>query len=811
MDVQSGIIRVLLLCTILIGSVDTIATPITQTDSDATALILPDNFEQQSIALGDFFHFLKFPNTAQHANSAIEVADQLRRSSDWQKVNTENYQDFDNFENHIWLKASILNPSKFPQELLFVQNNARIGRFDVYLFANNELLEHITLGKNYPFNARIFNHRRFLIPIAIAAETELDIIISGTESGSLDLAKLSSLWQQSAFFQQSQFDDMWDMFYLGSVFALAFYNIFIFVISRERAYLFYSLFVCSTFTMFLHIEGWAFQYIWPNFPSINAKATDLSISLMVAFNSIFSKQFLNLKANTSNIYTWLKWIVYAVACLTVFLLLLPHDPTYTLVRIVGALAIPINLLALFAAIYISIKSKSNEAIIYTAAWSILIVALFLTLIHEMVIPIFSFSPYKFLQAAHLIEIILLSMALGTYITRLRIKENTMQAKSEAQSRFLARMSHEIRTPMNGIIGISDLLLKDHSMQKHMPMLETIHNSALSLEKIMNDILDYSKLEAGKLTIKQKHFDLRKLIDDIKELFVLECNQKAITLTVSISPDIPTTIYQDQLRLRQILTNLISNAVKFTEAGQIDIHVIIKQDNLLFTVSDTGKGINAEDQLRLFQPFEQASNNNLNTQASTGLGLSICRELIELMQGSIELESQINFGTRISFSLPYCRDNAAAKTPNFETKQATLANLQQLHILVVEDNSTNSFVIEQMLKKLHINAQYCQNGLDAVNTVEHTEDNFHVILMDCEMPIMDGFEATRAIRNIEQERQQKASHIIALTAHTLHEQLKACFDSGMDELLLKPLTLKKLEICLKNQLDVITGVSPTSPN
>ena len=715
---------------------------------------------------------------------------------------------FNNYTKNIWLKVTLTNPSHIPLRLLFEQDNPRIDLFSAYFFDKDQvIIEEYKLGNLLPFKDRIIDNRRFIIPFTIIPGEETTVIFSGNE-GALDLLNLTSLWDADYYFTHDNIDDLWDMLYLGAIFTLTFYNLFIYVITRERMYFYYSLFACSTFAMFGMVEGWAFQYIWPEKASFNTKAINLSIASIVYFAGLFSIHFLNLKTHLPKLERVIRYLSYLALGMVFCILIFPDDPNYILIRIISVLAIPLYAAIWIAGLLVSIKTRSTDAYIFTLAWGILVIATFMTVIHEVVTPLFNISTFFFLQASHLIEMILLSMALGTYITRLKVNESLTKSRSEAQSKFLARMSHEIRTPMNGILGMSDLLLRESKSGQQKNMLSIINNSAVSLEKIINDILDFSKLEAGKLTLQEDTVNIRENLQEIADVFILDCKAKGISLKIRVSEDVPDIVVVDKLRLRQVVLNLIANAVKFTDQGQIKVKLSCgnnaTNETLMFSINDTGRGIASEDQERLFQPFEQASNNNLGRESSTGLGLAISKDLVELMGGKISVQSTLNVGSSFEFYITY--QSSDFLTPFLIEKNDSIGddNLNNLHILVAEDNLTNQIVISSMLKKLNIVVHMASNGLEAVDIWESELKNspFDIILMDCEMPLMNGFEATRAIREKEQQLNIPSARIIALTAHTLHRELQACYDSGMDELLLKPLTLDKLSNSLHKQLDII---------
>ena len=735
------------------------------------------------------------------ANNDTTISDAIN-SKYWQHSNQAK---FNNYVKNIWLKTTLSNPSSIPVRLLLEQGNPRIDLFEVFIYSNNQqLIESYKLGKSLPFKDRLIEHRRFLIPITINPGETLIVVFSGN-AGSLDLLNSTALWDADYYFSHDKIEDLLGMFYLGAIFSLAFYNLFIFIITREKNYFYYSLFACSTFAFFLILEGWAYQYIWPENTAFNLKATSLCIGALIFSSALFSSQFLDLKKEIPYLDLVLKIGAGITVILSIISFVLPHDPIYRLLRLSITIAIPIYLTSWVAGIIISIKKQRRDAYIFTGAWSMLIIATLITIIHESVTPLFTFSTLLFLQASHLIEMILLSMALATYITRLKLQESLSKAKSDAQSKFLARMSHEIRTPMNGILGMSDLLIKEENLNSKRNMIGVIHSSAVSLEKIINDILDHSKLEAGKLLLQKDIIQIRSYVREISDVFMLDSLKKNINLSIEVTSNVPQEIIADKLRLRQVLLNIISNAFKFTEQGSILISISYHEnpdksiDNQLkFIISDTGRGIAKDDQNRLFEAFEQASNNNLRGESSTGLGLSISKDLIELMGGNIQVSSTLNVGSHFNFTIALKTNTEDISInpevfPTFKKGQ-----FNQINVLVAEDNLTNQIVVKTMLEKLGIPSTITNNGLEAIEQLDL--NSYDLILMDCEMPLMNGFEATRAIREKEKTLGLDRIIIIALTAHTLHDELQACYDSGMDDLLLKPITLDKLNTALHKQLD-----------
>jgi len=382
-------------------------------------------------------------------------------------------------------------------------------------------------------------------------------------------------------------------------------------------------------------------------------------------------------------------------------------------------------------------------------------------------------------------------------------KSAAEAASLAKSRFLATMSHEIRTPMNGILGMAQLLLTPGlAPSEREDYVQVILHSGQTLLTLLNDILDLSKIEAGKL--ERIPFTPRDIVRECQTLFAKAASDKALDLDSEADPAGGLTFRGDPSRLRQMLSNLISNAVKFTEQGRITVSVKeIGRDEsgtvLEFAVSDTGIGIPADKQSLLFTPFSQIDSSTTRQFGGTGLGLSIVRYLAERMGGGAGFDSTEGRGSRFWFSI---RAEPLAEAPPrpAETAEALLSAPQdgRRRLLVVEDNITNRAVITGMLKKLGLAFDTAVNGQEALALIE-AGSKADLVLMDCQMPVMDGLEATRRIRAWEQETGKQRLPIIALTASAFEEDRDRCLAAGMDDFLTKPLVLRQLTTALETWL------------
>lgn len=695
--------------------------------------------------------------------------------------------------NGAWVRFDMANVESERVERVLEISNPGLHRLAIYLQFSDKSLQEWQLGNSLPFLDRPIITRNFAVPVNLNAKQTVRVYLRA-ESGVGVLVPLR-LHLKEKFWQLAVTENMSYGFYFGILFMFIAFNMGLYLFRNDTLYLILAVDLAVFCFMYGNHLGLNFEYLWPVDPQFNNLASLFFSYLVILTANVFTWRFVQLKVSD---YLVIKWVYHGFNATALFgFILLWLVPTIWSSYFCAFLSLIFVCFLLYLT-YLSYREGTLYAGFYMVSYAFSALAAGVYVLHKM-----AFLPTNMLVENALGASILLQALVLTSVMIERRPSNKKILGFQEQERFIphsvrdwiAQFSHEIRTPLNGIIGMADLLKETPLNPTQYNYVRNLSSSGEHLVELVSDILDYESLASGQVQLLEVEFNLVELCDHSCELFSRMASENKVSVEVQYEKGMPLDLCTDSKRFRQILLNLLNNSIKFAQGGRVVISFSYTSENeLKMEVWDSGIGMSKQQQKEVFKRFRQADGSVYQRFGGNGLGLAICEQLATLMSGSISVESKLNEFCCFTLVLPMAVAAPAGYSPvasvSAEAIEQFITLPEHLTVLGVDDNEINRRVLKAMLNKLGHSIIEASSGQEAIDIVRSAVD-IDLILMDCEMPGMNGFDATKAIRRWQYGQADKVCRIIALTAHTLDEHKEKCSEAGMDGHLSKPLHLQEL--------------------
>jgi signal transduction histidine kinase/CheY-like chemotaxis protein len=775
--------------------------------SAAENILDASQFEQKSALLAPYFSYLEDPTGLLTLTDVLkpEISSHFRTSAQDTKALAFGYT-----KSAYWLRLTLNNSNKLTAERFIELSYARLNFVEFHQPKADGSYDSVYTGFDTPMSTRPYLNRNFVFLISIPAQASQTYYFRIQSTAPINIP--AKLWPRRQFHNFERDDYAVQAIYAGAAIAMVVFNLLLFIALRDSMYLLYVSFISFMSLSLMSTNGLAKQYLWPDATTGSSIFTSVAYALAFIFLLIFMQRMIDTRKvvprinRTVNVFIAIQ-LLLIVGFLTDLESFLKPSAFIFLIT---------AMLILWTGLFCSFK-KQRSAFFFLAAFAMLVNGIVIVILANYgILPLNTYT-LNALQIGSAFEMLLLALALADRFNQLRReKENAQkqvleahenlidglrvseknlaqsrdiaESANRAKSAFLANMSHEIRTPMNGIIGMANIMRKGNVSQKQVEQLSKINTAAEHLLDIINDILDISKIEAGKLIFEEAPVDVDKLLNNISSMLSERSQAKGIPLRIESTP-LPSNVYGDPMRLQQALLNYVTNAFKFTDKGVITLRVVKQEENIdsvliRFEVTDTGIGIPNSTLPQLFTAFEQADNTTTRKYGGTGLGLAITRRLAELMDGEAGAESTLGIGSTFWFTARLKKKNNNEPITKEKITNAEEIIRQRFHghtILVVDDEPLNREVAQVQLEDAGLAVDTANDGAEAVAMA--SKNNYAAIFMDMQMPNMDGLDATKRIRQLPGHLH---TPIITITGNAFTEDKARCLEAGMNDFLTKPI-------------------------
>ncbi|OUS32388.1 hypothetical protein A9Q99_00950 [Gammaproteobacteria bacterium 45_16_T64] len=750
------------------------------------------NSSIQRYDLGVFADYLEDPG------GSLEIADIVSPQLEGQWVkNQDDTMNFAFSSSVYWIRVDFRSDFDGVDPWLFEIAFPLQDFIDFYVMEGERVMSLVKTGDRREFGTRPIEYRNFLFPLVVPKGSHRQVYIRLANTDGLHEPCPMILWSSTEFTLKHGERSVGLGIYFGIMVVMAFYNLFLYVSVRDKTYLYYVTYIFGFSFWLFSYYGFSFQYLWPNHPTLGNQST----IVLTSFWAIFMAQFVRSFLHSAEYLLWFDRLMKVYIFCMILTILVSFSGNYSIgIFSVIGFGFPACLAGIAAGI-VSWQSGYRPARFFLLAWSTLLISLTIFCLKIAgILPSLWFIE-RSVQIGSAIEVILLSLGLADRINVLKKEKISAQKESIAsyesnlrlRNDFIASISHELRTPMNAILGGIEVVNEKEYGGLDNPF-DIIRSGAQDMMSLVDDILIHTEIQSGQLKLERQSAKVGAAMDKLVHYYGSLCKDRGLTFEHKVDEDVPAWIITDRHKLTVVLTKLLDNAVKFTEAGEVGLAISVgyKEGSaqIRCAVSDSGPGIPKEKHELIFDPFVQMEGGFTRRHGGMGIGLSICRRLAESLNGSLVVVSEKDRGS--CFTLTFPLELGVQE----KIKEIGLLLSSDLPILVVEDNLVNQKVIVKMLEKLGFSTLVANHGEEAISILEENVPS--LILMDLQMPIMDGFSCTSVIR--QSTGGYKDIPIVAVTANVMDVDRARCSDIKMNDFLEKPVKLNVLRECLSKYVD-----------